>query len=115
MAHEEPFAAGPPGWTNSTMSCPPGRDELLVCHVGALHAPDLAVLDRLARVHLMARRHGQAAVFCHASAELVALVSFAGLGRVLDLRSGVEPSGETEQREQPLRAEEGVHGPDLAG
>lgn len=115
MAHEEPSTTGSPGWSSDTTSCPRGGGEFLVWHVGTLHDPDLAVLGRLARVHLTARRQGQAAVFCHAPPELVALVSFAGLGSVLDLRSSVEPWGEPEQREQPLRAEKRVHGPDLPG
>ena len=93
--------------------CPDGDDELVVCHVAELDDPDLTIVHVLARLQLVARRSGHRAVFCHAPPALVELVELAGLAGVLDLRSGVEVRGESEEGEQALRAEEGVHRHDL--
>ena len=40
-------------------------------------------IDALARLALIARRHGCVPRLCHASADLRALIEFAGLGEVL--------------------------------
>jgi hypothetical protein len=89
--------------------------DIVICHVGALSAPDLALVEGLARIHLTARRSGKVAVFCHAPRALVDLIELAGLGAILRVVSVVEPGRQPEQRKQPIRAEEGVHGLDLPG
>ncbi len=63
---------------------------------------DLATIDALARVQLIARRLGFEVRVCHASRELVELIEFTGFGEVLR----VEPCGQVEQREQLLGPEE---------
>ncbi len=76
--------------------------------VGALTAPDVAAVDVLARLQLMARRLGLDVRFCGASVELTDLVSLAGLLGVLPLngRLAVEPGRQPEQWEQRRRVEE---------
>ena len=63
---------------------------------------DLATIDALARVQLVARRLGFEVRVCHASRELVELIEFTGFSEVLR----VEPCGQAEQRKQLLGAEE---------
>ena len=65
-------------------------------------APDAVTVDALARLQLAARRVGRRIRLRDASDELVELITFCGLRDVL----GVEPRGQAEQREEPLRVEE---------
>lgn len=59
------------------------RDPLtLFVDVGDL-AADAATIDALARLVLLARRHGCEPRLCHVSAELRELIEFAGLSGVL--------------------------------
>ena len=65
-------------------------------------APDVATIDALARLQLVARRAGRRLRLRRASKELVELITFCGLGEVL----GVEPRRESEEREKGVRVEE---------
>ncbi len=59
-------------------------------------AADLVSVDLLARLQLAAGRAGREARLRNVSAELRALIAFAGLGEVLR----VEPGGQPEEREE---------------
>lgn len=80
----------------------------VVCDVAALTTPDATAVDALARLQLMARRLGLRVRLRGASAELVELLSLAGLIGVLPVNapSGVEPRRQPEQREERGRVEE---------
>jgi hypothetical protein len=80
----------------------------LVCDVGALAHPDLAAVDALARLQLVARRLGCRMLLQRASPELGELLAFAGLDVALPLRPALrlEPRREPEEREQRLGVEE---------
>jgi ABC-type transporter Mla MlaB component len=82
--------------------------HILVCDVGALVHPDLAAVDVLARLQLVARRLGCRMVLQRASPELRELLAFAGLDDALPLRPALrlEPRREPEEREQRLGVEE---------
>jgi ABC-type transporter Mla MlaB component len=56
--------------------------EVLRCEVAGV-AADTATLDALARLALLARRHGCELRICGASQELRSLIAFAGLAEVL--------------------------------
>ena len=71
-------------------------------------SPTGATIDRLARQELAARGVGRRILLRDASADLVRLISFAGLGCVLR----VEVRREAEEREQPLGAQEEGQLPD---
>ena len=60
-----------------------------------IEAPDIRVIDQLARMQLCARRTGCELCFTDASEELVALIELAGLGDVLR----VEVRRQPEERE----------------
>jgi hypothetical protein len=77
------------------------RPSTIVYDVGAL-APDAAAIDALARLQLAARRLGLEIRLRHASSELLGLLAFVGLSEVLR----VEASGQPEEREERLGAEE---------
>ncbi|HEX5936969.1 MAG TPA: STAS domain-containing protein [Actinomycetota bacterium] len=82
------------------------------CDVGGLDDPDALTVDVLARLQLTALRRGRRLGFRDACGELRDLVEFLGLGDVLPCAgpcadaSGLEPSGQSEQREQALGVEE---------
>jgi ABC-type transporter Mla MlaB component len=57
-------------------------DREILCDVRNLH-PDAVAVDALARLQLAARRHRSRIRLRHASAELLELVAFMGLGDVL--------------------------------
>jgi hypothetical protein len=62
------------------------RDSLTLCvEAGELHA-DVAAVDALARLALLAGRHGWEISVQNASAELVELIQLAGLSEVLPSR-----------------------------
>jgi hypothetical protein len=63
---------------------------------------DLATIDGLARLQLTARRLGLELRLCGVAAELSELIGFLGLTDAL----GVEPGGQSEEREQRLGVEE---------
>ena len=60
-------------------------------------APDLAAIDRLARIHLGVHRGGGELLLADAAYELVALINFAGLADVLTLEAKRKP----EKRKEP--------------
>jgi len=60
--------------------------DILVCDVGAVVHADLAAVDALARVQLVARRRGCRMVLQRASLELRELLAYAGLTEALPLR-----------------------------
>lgn len=102
----------------------------LTCDVGALTAPDLAVVDALARLRLAAARHGVRVHLTNASGPLRELLAFSGLGCVLPADEagppgcglpeaglvgsglpgsglpGFEPGREAEEREERVGVEE---------
>lgn len=87
-------------------------EGLVVVDVAALHHPDVATLDALARLQLAARRCGYRVQFRRACADLRDLMALAGLDDVLPLcpdsgspdsgspDSGVQGRGQPEQPEQ---------------
>ncbi|MCX4687171.1 STAS domain-containing protein [Kitasatospora purpeofusca] len=105
-----------------TSAAPP-----LICDLGALAAPDLAVVDALARLRRAAARHGVRLVLRNANGPLRELLAFSGLAAVLlvepdevageeqdggvdggrdGLLPGVQPGRQAEQREEHLGVEE---------
>jgi ABC-type transporter Mla MlaB component len=79
---------------------------LALCDVHSVE-PDAVTVDALARLQLVARRHGCQVLLRHASSELLDLIAFMGLRDVVpESRLRVEPSGETEEREDGLGVEE---------
>ncbi|WTU27272.1 STAS domain-containing protein [Kitasatospora purpeofusca] len=99
----------------------------LICDLGALAAPDLAVVDALARLRRAAARHGVRLVLRNANGPLRELLAFSGLAAVLlvepddepddeqdgeevgeesRLLPGLQPRRQAEQREEHLGVEE---------
>jgi hypothetical protein len=76
--------------------------------VAALTDADLATVDDLARLQLIARRLGMTLQLRDASRELRELLDLAGLGDVVRCSDtlSVEPGGQAEQREESGRVEE---------
>jgi hypothetical protein len=85
-----------------------GGVALVACDASALGA-ELAAVDALARLALLARRLGCPLRVRRASPQLRALVALCGLGDAL----GVGRGGEAEQREQAVDVEERVDPDDL--
>ena len=79
----------------------PLRRRTIVCDLAGA-AADAGTIDALARLQLAARRAGVELRLRHSPKELRELLVFTGLSGVLCL----EPVGETEEREELLRAEE---------
>ncbi|MFB7375966.1 STAS domain-containing protein [Kitasatospora purpeofusca] len=97
-----------------TSAAPP-----LICDLGALTAPDLAVVDALARLRRAAARHGVRLVLRNADGPLRELLAFSGLAAVLlvepdeqqdggrgGLLPGLQAGRQAEQREEDLGVEE---------
>ncbi|MEV7597983.1 STAS domain-containing protein [Kitasatospora sp. NPDC089797] len=89
------------------------NEAVLTCDLGALTAPDLAVVDALARLRLAAARHRVAVVLLNVGGPLRELFEFSGLVALLpeavdplDALLGREPGREAEQREQHVGVEE---------
>lgn len=57
--------------------------NVIVCDVGALDAPDMAIVDALARLQLSARRLGCEIRLLNATERLRELLDLAGLSNVL--------------------------------
>jgi len=85
--------------------------KTVVCDIADVVDPDLDVIEALARLALVLRRRGVDLRVSHASGELRELLAFTGLDDAL----GVEPGGESEEREQRLGVEEERELPDAAG
>jgi len=75
---------------------------VLIVDCSCLREPDLATIDLLARLHIASRRQGVDMRLQHASTALCVLIDFAGLGGLL----GLEPLGESEEREELRGVEE---------
>ncbi|WP_432253914.1 STAS domain-containing protein [Streptomyces sp. HNM1019] len=88
--------------------------------VGGVGRPDLAVVEAVTRLRLTAGRLGRGIQLRNARGELRRLLAWAGLDEALtspaalDHALGVEPGGETEQREEALGVQEGVEPGDPA-
>ncbi|MFJ9695802.1 hypothetical protein [Kitasatospora sp. NPDC101183] len=87
----------------------------VVCDLGALTSPDLAVVDALARLRLAAGRHGVGVLLLNTAGPLRELIAFSGLAALLPegvdagLLGGLlggEPGRQAEQREQHVGVEE---------
>ncbi|MGY6502635.1 MAG: STAS domain-containing protein [Acidimicrobiales bacterium] len=88
----------------------------IVCDVAEVRDPDMALLEALARVALVARRSQIDVELRGACPFLLELIALAGLDDVLvdgDARSGVEVRRQIEQREQRVGVEEEVEADDL--
>ncbi|MFJ9772536.1 hypothetical protein ACIRVF_15020 [Kitasatospora sp. NPDC101157] len=95
-------------------------EAVLTCDLGALTAPDLAVVDALARLRLAAGRHRVGVVLLNASGPLRELLAFSGLAALLPGADdpldagepawaallGGEPVREAEQREEHVGVQE---------
>jgi anti-anti-sigma regulatory factor len=88
------------------------RDAVVHCDVGTITEPDTVTLEALARLQLTARRLGGRIQVCGAQRRLREVIAFTGLGEVLPL---AQPSGQAEEREQPLGVQERVERGDPAG
>ncbi|MFJ6385874.1 STAS domain-containing protein [Kitasatospora sp. NPDC092039] len=102
-----------------TVETTPGGPAL-TCDLGALTAPDLAVVDALARLRLAAARQGVAVVLLNAGGPLRELLAFSGLSALLpgaadplDLAEllfgpgpGRQPGREAEEREEHVGVQE---------
>lgn len=83
----------------------------LVCDAAAVVRPDLGTLDALARLQLLAHRHGTHVSLRGPDDRLRELLTLSGLDAVLPFEPGgagsVEPGGQPEQGEQPRLEELG--------
>jgi hypothetical protein len=75
---------------------PTKEARTIAVQVGGATAPDLCIVDALARLQLAAQRIGWTVQLREPSAELRELIDLAGLGEVLLL----EPVGQAEEGEQ---------------
>ncbi len=80
------------------------RSIPLTCDVSGVRHPDAVTLDALARLQLMARRHGCTMVLHGACEELQELIRLVGLvdelPTAVEVELCVEPLGQSEQREE---------------
>ncbi|MFE4516531.1 STAS domain-containing protein [Kitasatospora sp. NPDC056783] len=105
-----------------TMESTPGS-PVLTCDLGALNAPDLAVVDALARLKLAAARHGVTVVLLNVDGPLRELLAFSGLAALLPgaadpldpdldpdlaelLGDGLQPGRKAEEREEHVGVQE---------
>ena len=87
-----------PRWARVMFSW--GDDAQVEFVLSGQPAPDLAVVEGLARLQLAVRRSGGALQIADMAPELERLLDLVGLGR--------EMSGKAESREEPLGLEEGM-------
>lgn len=66
---------------------------ILICDLSAVDAPDLSLIDALARLRLSARRHGVPMVIRHACAMVCGLIDLVGLDDTLPYNSHTERPG----------------------
>ena len=93
--------------TESSAPTEPSAPIVLVCDVSALAQPDLQAIDALARVTLVARRHGCGVGLRYAAPELLELLALAGLEAIVPCaESVVESRRQPEHREEPGGVEE---------
>ncbi|MDQ3785222.1 MAG: STAS domain-containing protein [Actinomycetota bacterium] len=91
--------------------------DVVVCDVGAVVDPDAVTVDALARLALTARGTGSHIRLLHVPCRLQELLTYVGLGDVLELsvRLPLEPGGQTEERKQTRGVEEKDDPRDPAG
>ncbi|MET9397501.1 STAS domain-containing protein [Kitasatospora sp. NPDC002965] len=77
----------------------PTTTRQVTCDLGALPAPDLAVVDALARLRLAAARQGVGLSLRNASGPLRELLAFSGLAAVLPTQAPTDAPGTTEATE----------------
>lgn len=89
----------------------------VVCDIGGLVRADLAAVEALARLRLVARRYGRPFRLRHASAELIELLALVGLSAIVPAEpaSALPTQGETEEREELRRVEEERDASDATG
>ncbi len=89
---------------------PPDRARMpLTCDVGDVTAPDLATVDVIARLQLVARRGGFRLMLRGCSGALRELVLLAGLDEALPIEataSGGKPRRQAEEREEARGVQE---------
>ena len=96
-----------PGVGVVSLSAPVGRDDVarlceqvrkglrasgarvVVCDVDGVGQPDIGIVDALARMQLVARRNGGEVRLRCASGQLLDLIRFVGLAKVLPLHPGL--------------------------
>ncbi|WP_327353867.1 STAS domain-containing protein [Streptomyces sp. NBC_01304] len=81
----------------------------VICDVGRVTQPDLAVVDALARLKLTSRRAGARMRIRDPAPRLLQLLGLVGLLDLVD----VEVVGEPEEREPALGVQEGIEADDL--
>jgi anti-anti-sigma regulatory factor len=86
----------------------------VVCDLGSVADADLRLVDSLARLQLLARRHGRRVRLRRTTDDLRSLLDLLGLGEVLPAGSRLEVVGQPEQGEQPGVEEEGDPGDPVA-
>jgi len=79
----------------------------VVCDVAAVRAPDMVTVDALARLRLIAQRHGRRLTVTGAGPDLWRLVGLLGLQRLL------EPQRQPEEGEERRGVEEVADARDL--
>ncbi len=89
-------------------------EEQVFCDVGGLKESDAATIDALARLQLSVKRLGSQVRLIHAPSELQDLLALTGLSEVVPCELGVEPVGETEEREEVLGVQEEADPGDLS-
>ncbi|WP_327678401.1 STAS domain-containing protein [Kitasatospora sp. NBC_00458] len=77
-------------YVNTQPKTEPTTRGPVTCDLGALAAPDLAVVDALARLRLAAARQGVGLVLRNASGPLRELLAFSGLAAVLPVEDSAE-------------------------
>lgn len=77
------------------------RADLVLCDLSGATSPSAATVEALARLRLLARRHGRRFQALHPCDELRDLLTLVGLEVLL-----LEPEGQPEQREQRLGVQE---------
>ncbi|MGH2672553.1 MAG: STAS domain-containing protein [Actinomycetota bacterium] len=108
------FIAGPIARAEISGLCERVRASLERCHPGPVDCdvgamdPDAVTVEALARLQLVARRMGRRVRFTGAPPELQRLLCLSGLDEVLPCggTSGLEPSGQAEEREQARGVQE---------
>lgn len=89
-------------------------EQVLGCHAD-FPDPDLRTVEALARLQLVARRHGIALRFCEVPPALQELLTLAGLDGIVLRCLGVEAGRQPEEGKQPGGVQEGIHRRDPAG
>ncbi|MBD3548168.1 MULTISPECIES: STAS domain-containing protein [Streptomyces] len=89
----------------------PAPGAVADCDVGGVVRPDLALVDAVARLAVVARRSGHTLRLRHVPPELRALLDLVGLADVVGLAEEPGESGEPEESEEPGEITAPVPGP----